>query len=574
MSDPTLAGKQLERCAGAVIRASAERPQLDYRPPHFLYEAHQPMLIPTPHLWADVARDDLAYFRGAADGIALRFKHSDAELHQSLLPEDDFAQQVFDLFEQLRVESLADNDSPGTQRNLQYTFQHWCDAFVEAQLAENEIGLIFVTVALWARNYWCQHPIDEGTEILIEGTRVRLGSLIGRALLDMRKLTQTQAAFAKKALEVIQALAPIIKSLDKGPANSSQAARVARFSYVSRENSHINLKQTGNQYHNTPQRIPPAQIQAQLSRYQIYDDSFDRECHIDALCKEKKQREHRTLLDEYLKSCPINVRQLTHQLRRLLQRPHEPSWAYAKEEGYLDARRLAQVATNPNYSEAYKQLYDAPQCDASVCFVLDNSGSMKRQPLEGIVAWVDTLCRALELAGAKTEVLGFSTNAHSGGRLHRQWVRKGRPDNPGRLNERLHVVYKTYERRYRRARLPLAGLLETQHYREGFDGEALLWAHERLLAQRSARKVLIMVTDGPPRDSATINANDWPILDQHLRDAIHWVSSLQQVDLISLGIGLDVTDYFRRGIMADFTDGVHMRHFNLLLSELSALVRR
>jgi cobaltochelatase CobT len=252
---------------------------------------------------------------------------------------------------------------------------------------------------------------------------------------------------------------------------------------------------------------------------------------------------YRAQLDKRIAGSGVNVARLARELKALLAQPRREGWDSAREEGLVDGRRLAQLVASPTERRLFRVERDEPHADCVLSFLIDCSGSMKPH-IEAVAMLVDVFVRALEHAGVASEVLGFTTGAWNGGRARRDWLRAGRPANPGRLNERCHVVFKAADTPWRRARPDIAALLRAEAFREGIDGEAVDWACERLNARDAARRLLVVISDGCPMDGATHLANDAQILDRHLRQVVMRHERAGRICIFGVGVGLDLSPYY------------------------------
>ena len=292
------------------------------------------------------------------------------------------------------------------------------------------------------------------------------------------------------------------------------------------------------------------------------------------LCRAEQLRALRGRLDDLTEEAALNVAQLARQLRSLLVPEHASGWDTAQDEGLVDSGRLAQLVTNPTDARIFRTPRDELRSRLQVTLLLDCSGSMRRHQ-ESTAVLVDTLVRALDLAGIDSEVLGFTTGAWNGGRSHRDWRRGGRPARPGRLNERLHLVLKEPERSWRRARAEIAGLLRGDYYREALDGEAVNWAVTRMLARPDLdRRLLVVLSDGSPMDGATNLVNDPAYLDRHLIDVVSRVEAEGTVRVLGLGVGLDLGRYYRHAHVLDFETPVDQSMLREVVDLLTAAAGR
>jgi cobaltochelatase CobT len=282
--------------------------------------------------------------------------------------------------------------------------------------------------------------------------------------------------------------------------------------------------------------------------YKVYTEQFDEVVGAADLCDEEELTRLRAYLDAQLKGLQGVVTKLANRLQRRLMAQQNRSWAFDQEEGLLDAARLARVVVSPGHSLSYKIERDIEFKDTIVTLLIDNSGSMRGRPISIAAISADVLARTLERCGVKTEILGFTTRAWKGGQSREAWLAGGKPQHPGRLNDLRHIVYKKADEPWRRARRNLGLMMREGLLKENIDGEALLWAHTRLLARPEDRRILMVISDGAPVDDSTLSVNSAGYLEQHLRKVIDWIERQSPVQLVAIGIGHDVTRYYRRAV--------------------------
>jgi cobaltochelatase CobT len=282
--------------------------------------------------------------------------------------------------------------------------------------------------------------------------------------------------------------------------------------------------------------------------YKVFTTRFDEEVEAVELCDEEELGRLRFYLDQQLTHLQGAVTRLANRLQRRLMAQQSRSWDFDQEEGLLDAARLARVVVNPAHSLSYKVERDTEFKDTVVTLLIDNSGSMRGRPISIAAISADILARTLERCGVKVEVLGFTTRAWKGGQAREKWLSDGRPPNPGRLNDLRHIVYKKADEPWRRARRNLGLMMREGLLKENIDGEALLWAHQRLVGRPEERRILMVISDGAPVDDSTLSVNSGTYLERHLRQVIGWIESRSPVELIAIGIGHDVTRYYSRAV--------------------------
>jgi cobaltochelatase CobT len=282
--------------------------------------------------------------------------------------------------------------------------------------------------------------------------------------------------------------------------------------------------------------------------YRVYTTRFDETVEATELCDEEELGRLRAALDQQLVHLQGAVTKLANRLQRRLMAQQSRSWDFDQEEGLLDAARLARVVVSPGHSLSYKVERDTDFRDTVVTLLLDNSGSMRGRPISIAAISADILARTLERCGVKTEILGFTTRAWKGGQSREKWLTDGRPPQPGRLNDLRHIIYKRADEPWRRARKNLGLMMREGLLKENIDGEALLWAHNRLIGRPEERRILMVISDGAPVDDSTLSVNSGTYLERHLRQVIGWIESRSPVELIAIGIGHDVTRYYERAV--------------------------
>jgi cobaltochelatase CobT len=300
----------------------------------------------------------------------------------------------------------------------------------------------------------------------------------------------------------------------------------------------------------TPQRRPNTSVLDAPERfgYQVFTRHFDEFVSAEALCDAEELERLRSFLDKQLSTLHVAVSRLANRLQRKLLAQQNRAWEFDLEEGTLDTARLSRVVTDPFQPLSFKREHDTTFRDTVVTLLLDNSGSMRGRPIMVAACCADILARTLERCGVKVEILGFTTRQWKGGQSREQWLAAGKPPNPGRLNDLRHIVYKAADTPWRRARRNLGLMMREGLLKENIDGEALAWAHSRMLARPEQRRIIMMISDGAPVDDSTLSVNSGTYLERHLRQVIQEIETYSAVELIAIGIGHDVTRYYRRAV--------------------------
>jgi cobaltochelatase CobT len=554
-----------ELCAAAIRSLTGERDLHIHG--RRLHKGKRPLALHAPHLLLSEQIDDFTSWRGAMDSVALKRRHSNALLHRSLCPREPVARLVFEMLEQLRVESLAPDSMPGVTSNIRHRFRMWSLAFHRAGMMDGAIGLLIYTVfqVCWS-HLTGQAPLEE-TEDVMEATRAGIASSIGSSLHSLRRTRHNQAEYARHALAIAGIVGEMIRAAKRDQARDDRtgdkddALRDALGLLIDFDgegaDKPLAIAATGRS------RV----LQEAEHGYRAFTREYD--CVVDSgsLVRPELLRELRERLDLRVRQQGVNIAALSRKLMALLAEPQRDGWSYGQEEGYIDGRRLAQLVSSPAERRLFRLEQYKPRADCMISFLVDCSGSMK-QHAESVAMLIDILARALEAAGVATEILGFTTGAWNGGRPYRDWIRQGRPKNPGRLNALCHMVFKDAGTTWRRARPGIAALLKADLFREGVDGEALDWACDRMRARSEKRRILIVFSDGSPTDSATNLANDAFYLDNHLKEVVARRTAGAGIEIHGLGVGLDLSPYYERHLALDFSGSLG----NTLFTDIMQLI--
>lgn len=554
--------QQVEELSASALRAVAGDRLLHLRGGR-LHRGEQPVPDTAAHL-RPAPGDDLGSFRGAADGLALRRLHSDARVHAGLRPAEGVPAMLFDLLEQFRTEGLVAATMPGVAANLRHRFRGWLAAFRASGLADTHSGILLYTLACVCRSRVTGEPVDAADEELIEATRFALVPQIGSHLDGLRRHRHEQQRYAADALAIAEHAARLLATTEADGGEAAAGARAVFSLFVDAD---------GDASAPVAASADSRVLGAADGGYRVFTRAYDREVSAGELVRPAQLRLLRERLDDRVASLGIGVGRLAARLRALLAEPARDGWDGDREEGRVDGRRLARLVTSPEERRLFRDDRVAPVADAQLTFLVDCSGSMRRHA-DTVTALLDVLLRALDLAGVTTELLGFTTGAWNGGRAVGDWRRAGRPPHPGRLNEQLHLVVKDADTSWRRARPSVAALLKEDVYREGLDGEAVAWAAARMASRPEPHKILVVVSDGSPMDSATNLANDEHYLDQHLRQVVAGLEAAGEVAVCGLGVGLDLSPFYRRSMVLDLARPVGGPTVRELLGLLAHARRR
>ncbi|MDI5922421.1 cobalamin biosynthesis protein CobT [Halomonas sp. LR5S13] len=564
--------QRIEELCAASLRALTGDAGLHYRGRR-LYQGERRLPTHAPHLRIDPEQDDFADCRAAADGMALRLLHSDPALHRERCPEDAVERLIFELLEQLRVETRVPDDMPGMANNLLRRFESWSRAFYRSGLTEGSIGLLLYTVAQMCWSRLQARPVLDETEDYIEGTRASLVRELGTALYGLRRQRHDQAAYAEHALAIAQIVGTRVRAEraqagddeDEEPAEAASEAFALLLDLEDGDGDEDGIAAATTGHSKTFEDAALA--------YRVFTARFDREVTAGSLVRRALLRENREWLDKATAEQAINLPRLARRLGSVLCEPRPDGRSFGEEEGRIDGRRLAQLVSSPTERRLFYRDQVKLGTDCAVSLLIDCSGSMKHHIMP-VTMMAESLIRALEMIGATTELLGFTTGAWNGGRAYQAWMSGGRPRGPGRLNEVCHMVFKDADRSWRRARTDIAALLKPDLFREGIDGEAVDWACERLLARPENRRILIVISDGCPADSATNLANDAFYLDNHLKEVVARRSREGQVEVLGLGVGLDLSPFYRRCLATDMAQALDTHLFDEIVELIGGRHRR
>ncbi|MAP12406.1 MAG: cobaltochelatase subunit CobT [Gammaproteobacteria bacterium] len=538
--------------------------------------------LPKPS--AHLEYETVSRVRGEADAMALRLRHHRTTVHSSLSPTVSAAREVFDILEQTRCEAIGARRMSGVAANLDAALNQRCREAGYEHVADRADAPLTEAIRLLARESMTGAPPPQAGKKLVDLWRDALDPSVLQTLEELSGHVEDQENFAAAAHDLLRALGFDVDVEDQDQDQSSdnddqsgeeqdtgetegeeqaemspdalEGADGADAEQMEGEESasdadmddrpdlDMDAAPAGEQW-------PPdlsGSNQHDESRYHAYTTEFDEVVEAEELCDADELGRLRAQLDDQLSALQNVVGKLANRMQRRLMAQQSRSWDFDLEEGILDAARLARVVANPTQALSYKWEKEAPFRDTVVSLLIDNSGSMRGRPITVAAISADILARTLERCGVKVEILGFTTRAWKGGQSRENWLMNGKPPNAGRLNDLRHIVYKSADAPWRRARKSLGLMLREGILKENIDGEALMWAHERLLARQEQRRILMVISDGAPVDDSTLSVNAGNYLERHLREVIEYIETRSPVQLIAIGIGHDVTRYYRRAV--------------------------
>lgn len=558
--------RQLERHGAASLRALSGQSLAEYRASRLRIDGI-PTPFAAPYLAIDFAQADLQRSRGVMDALGLRLRYSDQELHTRLTPATGFGRLVFDILEQTRCESLYNTAFRGIRENMDVAFEQWCHEAHFNGFCDSDMGILLYTVIHMIRARLIGTFEDETAEALIEATRANIAPSLGKSLYQLKRNSHDQTAFAVHAKNIADTLHQLVKDADTGEDNEDTAKRNQRLGIVlppDWNDKDVDGEIEGAGAGTVADTDTLSEQLESLGDYHVYTSEYDQQVDGESLFRPDKRQRLRAELDRLVSAQAVSTTRLARELLSLLATPQVDGWLFGQDEGLIDARRLAQLVSNPEYHQVFVQEREQLQANTAVTFLIDNSGSMKRQRYATVAVLVDTFARALGLAGITTEVLGFTTADWNGGRALQDWRATGQAESPGRIGETLHIVYKSANKSWGRSRSSMASLTDTQHFREGIDGEALIWAYNRLLQREEQRRYLVVISDGAPMDSATHHANREGFLADHLVSVARFIERHGEVRLGAIGIDLDMSDTYRNAVSLDLSGTLGQASYRVL----------
>ena len=576
-----------KRAVTSCLRAIARQPELEVS-----FAAERPGMVGgkarLPEPPRKMSRGDAAIVRGHADSIALRMACHDPSVHRRLIPGGQQARTVFEAVEQARVEAIGARRMQGVASNLSAMLDDKYHRGKFDEVTDRADAPIEEAVALMVRERLTGLAPPPAARRLVDLWRPWIEGRAGRDLDKLESLVDNQRGFG-------DAVHDLLDSLDMGDerrrddddedseetqndegrkdeegqdGEASDSEDMERMSLEEAEASTDELPEDASEAMDAPSAEMPddtemgdADNAAEPWRprergrneprgpdYRPFTAKFDETVGAEDLCEPEELDRLRSYLDKQLAHLQGVVARLANRLQRRLMAQQNRSWEFDLEEGILDPARLSRIVIDPMHPLSFKREKDTNFRDTVVTLLLDNSGSMRGRPITVAATCADILARTLERCGVKVEILGFTTRAWKGGQSREAWLAAGKPPNPGRLNDLRHIIYKSADAPWRRARKNLGLMMREGLLKENIDGEALDWAHKRLLARTEQRKILMMISDGAPVDDSTLSVNAGNYLERHLRWVIEEIETRSPVELIAIGIGHDVTRYYRRAV--------------------------
>ena len=567
-----------KRAVANAVRSIAGEPELEVT-----FSAEAPMLrgkkarLPLPS--RSLPADEVAAVRGAGDGYALRLAYHQDSIDREMKPIGGDASAIFEAAEQARVEAIGALAMPGVKQNLSAILAMRCKAHGLGDVKEQIQAPLTDVLGLMVRERLTGEPPPAIAKRAVDLWRPFVEAKVGVELDRLKDRIRDQRSFAKLTRNILTGLelaeeyveepegdeeTPEETSQDQSDSDDQSEGEESEPSATETdtketseagEEDTVDVKQdlTDQDSQETREGKRPLRpdlpfADAERWDYKVFTSQFDEVVNAEDLCEAEELTRLRNFLDQQLAPVQGLVARLANKLQRLLMAQQNRSWDFDLEEGILDAARLSRVVIDPMHPLSFKMEREMDFRDTVVTLLLDNSGSMRGRPIMVAAMCADILSRTLERCAVKVEVLGFTTRAWKGGQSRERWLGDGKPSHPGRLNDLRHIVYKAADVPGRRTRRNLGLMMREGLLKENIDGEALIWAHSRLIARPESRRILMVISDGAPVDDSTLSVNAGNYLDKHLRQVIAEIETKSPVELVAIGIGHDVTRYYKRAV--------------------------
>ena len=541
-----------------------------------------------PQVSRRMTREEVLLARGTADALALNRRYHNGQPHARYAPQGDMARDLYEAMETARCEAMGARDMPGTAGNIDAKINNDAQRRGYDQCKQASDVPLSAAAGYLVRHLATGRDLPQGAQNAMELWRGFIEDQAGGTLENLDDILDDQAAFARFARQIITDLGygdqlgddpdqidedqednaeegaeeeqepDSTGQDDQDEENAEGTPESSQDEQQDASQAQVSMDDMADQELGDEAEMPegeapleppaPQPVSEADPDYRVYLDTHDEEISAEDLAEPVELERLRAYLDQQLEPLKGAVSRLANKLQRRLQAQQNRSWEFDREEGMLDAGRLARVVANPTTPLSFKVEKDTEFRDTCVTLLLDNSGSMRGRPISIAAICADVLARTLERCNVKVEILGFTTRAWKGGLAREAWLNEGRPTQPGRLNDLRHIIYKSADAPWRRTRPNLGLMMKEGLLKENIDGEALEWAHRRMTARPEARKILMVISDGAPVDDSTLSVNPANYLEKHLRDVIAMVERKRAVELLAIGIGHDVTRYYDRAV--------------------------
>ena len=568
-----------KRALSSTVKAIAEDKEIEVIFGNNSTSSEEKIILPEINNIFDL--DNIASIRGAADNEALIYKYRNNDTYNEFLPNKEKNKKIYESLENTRIQILGSKYMRGVKSNLLSLYEKNCNEKNYSNITSQSDLEIEHALEIYLKKKIDNNIVPKSASHALSYWSKWLDSKVGTSIDDLLENLDNQEKFAKLANKIISDLklydtnenkdeseddnkGQQTEELDNPDIDESESQSSMSDDdmenteeEVQSEESELPVDENNEEMQDLeddgsenvkPQYKENKSVETILSEYIVYSNKYDEIITAQDLCEDEELNRLRKYLDQQLKSFQTIISRLANRLQRKLLAKQNRSWEFNIEEGLLDTSRLTRVITDPFYSLSFKKEKDTDFKDTVVSLLIDNSGSMRGRPITVAAMSADILARTLEKCGVKVEILGFTTKAWKGGKSRESWMQNNKPPSPGRLNDLRHIIYKAADEPWRRSKKNLGLMMREGLLKENIDGEALLWAHKRLQNRYEARKILMVISDGAPVDDSTLSVNSGNYLEKHLRGAINWIENKSDVQLLAVGIGHDVTRYYKKAV--------------------------
>ena len=579
MDKKVISTEPIKKALSETTRAISRAPEIKIQ-----FESDSSKIVETqvqlPRISNKISQDEMALARGEADSIAMHLRYHDNTISKKYSPSGSIALSLFNEMERARCEAVGSTLYPGASKNIDLKIEYESKKLLENEKGTEEFPLAGA-LRLFIRKIANSRDLPENAQKALNKWENFIAKENSENVIKINHLLHDQENFARLSRNIIKNLGYADQLGDDPDESESQNENI--------EENEDNTAESSNEKDESDPAIPEeiddltadpstsddlsteevneveadenVQEENDLSKrsqtqflseadphYRVFNPNYDEEVLAESLADEEELSRLRVYLEQQLNQVKGAVSRLANKLQRRLQAQQNRSWKFDLEEGFLDASRLARIITNPTTPLTYKQESQTEFKDTVVTLLIDNSGSMRGRPISIAAICAEIIASTLERCQVKCEILGFTTRAWKGGKSREDWLNQDRPNNPGRLNDLRHLIYKQADVPLRRVRLNLGLMMKEGLLKENIDGEALEWAHRRLLRRQESRKILMVISDGAPVDDSTLSVNPSNYLENHLKSVIEMIERRDLIEVIAIGIGHDVTRYYKNAI--------------------------
>jgi len=518
---------------------------------------------------------DFTNLRAFADSEALKIKYANEKTYLKNQPEGSMAKALYAIAEKIRYEKIGSNKLKGVKNNITQCYENkFLDKKIEEIKTESDVP-ITEAFELYLRSYFFEIKQNNTTKKILSHWKDLFNKNIKEKLIELNSCIENQERFGELVSNLIDKLEfedsnekeskmkkeePEAKSSDSEENDnekdlskmenetddSNLSIDITNFEALTEKNDSDNSEEKELEGNPNLQRFNKKKTLK--DKYKIFTDSYDEVKNAEELENDEEISRLRKSLDQQLTSLQSLIAKLANKLQRQLLAKQNRSWEFDLEEGMLDSSKLSRIVINPFHSLSYKMEKETEFKDTVVTLLIDNSGSMRGRPISVAAICADILSRTLERCSVKVEVLGFTTKNWKGGKSREEWNSKNKPKNPGRLNDLRHIIYKSADKPWRQSKKNLGLMLKEGLLKENIDGEALLWAFKRISSRKEERKILMVISDGAPVDDSTLSVNSGDYLEKHLKQTVKWIEENSKIEILAVGIGHDVTRYYKKAI--------------------------